>query len=1498
MAAGPAGGGSADGRVASYLGRVLAEGDTPVGTCFQVASGVLVTAWHVLDDIGAAAQDAPVRVDPLAGGKAFTAVVARVDPVHDLAVLTTRTPLPTMAGTFTQTDRVALRTPVTVTGHVLVDDEHTYRFLDAPGEWAGGTTRDDAVPLGRIASTAVLRGMSGAPVIRDSDAVVVGVVSGRYNTTDGWLTGTVWVTRTEDLTPLLDGLADVTAEQAPLAGPVDLILTVTGEKVRLTGPGIDLSAAHGGVRVGLAEAVNEVRRARARAGLPVRTQAEAEGPLGELSLARAGQLLGESFLPGPVAAELGKVLAAAERAHQPVRLGLAVEPGLLGLPWEALPSPDGRGPLALHPLASLYRKAGTAGVRVLEGPLRIVVAIASPDTGGGPLLDYERELRNVLAEVRAARQDADVRVVPFATPAAIRDELGRGPVHVLHVSGHASPGRLDLEDEDGTARPVTSQEFLEQAIPPGKMPPVITLSACYTDAAAADGAASFAAELARRGVSAVIGTETSVTDIYATRLLARVYATLARTRDPDVIAALAAARREVQAELEISTDKRDNLLAGLGEWATVTVLAASGAVPVLDPESTAPAAALPSRPRIAGLAGREDWYFVGRRTEQRSWPADLISTPGLAGIVVYGIGGTGKTTLAAELTARVRDRDPGRVLASLTGPLTLEGVLGQLISVLRRELLVTGHGVEAVRALEVAARADLDWADRWGVLREHVLGQVPVLVVLDNFEDNLEPTANAGYEVRDEALAGLLAAWAGDPGAARLLVTSRYPFILPGGIEQFLSFRQLGALSRAETMKLAWSLPALDKLDEGQLDRVWRLAGGHPRSLEYLDALLSGGTARYPDVTARLHLAVSRRLSGTDKDRWLAARTGLDAALAETVALAADDVLLDDLLSRLARIPGAADLLLGVSVYREPVDTNAVLFQAGQPDPAAENVPDQAAAYQRITEILAAAGIAVGKSFDLASLPELVRAQLAPHLAELNRAPVPPLRPPPDLAERVGACQAASLLTVRQTGRERWFFVHRWTATELADRATLADSPVLEQSHRQAAAYWMWRYQMWPQDKAADVHDLLEARHHLLAAGEAEDAGQVSEWVCSQLHTWGAWDQEASLIHDTFTRLPTDSPRQAAWIHRLGVLAYSRGDYSEAARQYQRALDIFERLGDQAGMADTYHYLGILAHDRSDYDEAARQYQRALDIFERLGDRAAMANSYGELAILARKRSDYDEAARQYQRALDIFEPLGDQAGMATAYHDLGILAHARGDYDEAARQYQRALDIFERLGNQARMADSYQVLGNLASGHEDYHEAARQYQRALDIRERLGDQAGTADAYGGLGTLAQVRGDYDEAARQYQRALDICERLGDQARMADAYGGLGTLAQVRGDYDEAARQYQRALDIFERLGNQARMADTYSQLGILEAEQPDGSAAVAVGWQVKAFEIRLRLGLPQAVNNLHRLAAHRKELGPERFTSLLCETSGVSKLAETITSLLDQLDAAEPEDA
>ena len=191
----------------------------------------------------------------------------------------------------------------------------------------------------------------------------------------------------------------------------------------------------------------------------------------DTALAQVGRMLSTDFLAGPAGAALARQVATAESLGEVLELGLEIaDQQLTDMPWETLicPQPSGEvaeeggSPLVLHRNIAFYRQQGIPGVTAVHkvrGPLRLLVAIASPETGGGELLDYEAELARILAAVQSARQrdQAYVRVLNEGSLAAIAAALEEDPegFHVLHLSCHAQPGELILETHDGDADRVT-----------------------------------------------------------------------------------------------------------------------------------------------------------------------------------------------------------------------------------------------------------------------------------------------------------------------------------------------------------------------------------------------------------------------------------------------------------------------------------------------------------------------------------------------------------------------------------------------------------------------------------------------------------------------------------------------------------------------------------------------------------------------------------------------------------------------------------------------------------------------------------------------------------------------------------------------------------------------------------------------------------------------------------------------------------------------------------
>ena len=1238
-------------------------------------------------------------------------------------------------------------------------------------------------------------------------------------------------------------------------------------------------------------------------------------------LARVGAVLGRCFLDGAAGRALAAEVAAGAGGGVAVRVAVEVpDGGLAGLPWETLVLPGQVVPLVLQNGVEMYRVATVEhapSVIQVRGPLRILAVIARPGAGGGGLLDYEAELSAVIGAVNPARRDQDafVEVLNWGSLDEIRSALLAHRYHVLHLSCHAAPGVLVLEDAAGKADEVSASRFAAEGLPAGRGVPLVVLAGCSTAVAPVAGSAGpdtrnadleqekgsanseavavqaaealqgVARELLGRGVPAVVAMAAPVTDRYATVFAAEVYKQLAAREDPVPLAAVSDARRKLEtARQQLPAD---DPWASAAEWATPVLMQAGPPVALFRrADGTEPLGVTPAPVFDPAMVVRRIGQFVGRRSELRDLLAVMRGSG--AGVVVHGIGGVGKSTLAVQLIEQLGDRRGLVVAVSAAASLSVDLVLEAMRVRLLAHATEQGLGDRDPLRQAVTALMDtgLSWRDRLEVVRQVVLPRLSMLLAVDNAEDLLTSDAD-GRELADNDLAEFLAAWVRAAPQARLVVTSRYPFTLPRGLQRRLRWHHLGPLSLAETRKLIWRLPGLDALTASDQERAYAMVGGHPRTLEYLDALLRGGEATFPDVADRLQAALDRRGVG-DPQQWLAGVKGdLDQALAETIALAADDVLLDRLLAILRDAPPAAELLRRLAVYRRPVDEVAAAWQLSAlnavPDPAA----DLADRIEQVKKALGQTRVAgIADSTGELGLPPDVLVQYRENLAELARPPVSlsaGAHQALALLSGLGLAVPAAALAVGEENGTPGLFVHRWTAAALEARTNAAE---LADAHRKAAAYWRWRVAVWPQPRVQAVEDLLEARFHHHAAGDLDAALDINRQACQQLEIWGAWTTAIRLQEEARAWAPPQSRHAARILADLGTLAADQGNYDTAQEHYQESLAIWQEIGDRAGTAASYEQLGKLASRRGDYATAEEHYRAALTVFEETGDRCMIASSYHHLGILAENRGNYRTAQEYYQESLAIWQEIGDRAGTAASYSQLGSLAERRGDYATAEELTRAALTVFRETGSRARTAFAQQQLGLIAESREDYDTAEQYYQASLAIKQEIGDRAGAGTTYGQLGSLAERRGDYDTAEERYGKALKLSEQTGDRAMTAVVYHQLGLIAQSREDYDTAEQYYKESLVIDKENDDPLSAAGTLSQLGILCTER--GRFADAVSYQLWALGIRAERSSPDCDTDVRMLSRQRAALGDQEFQRIL-HTLTAPYGVDTIMRITDQ---------
>jgi tetratricopeptide (TPR) repeat protein len=275
----------------------------------------------------------------------------------------------------------------------------------------------------------------------------------------------------------------------------------------------------------------------------------------------------------------------------------------------------------------------------------------------------------------------------------------------------------------------------------------------------------------------------------------------------------------------------------------------------------------------------------------------------------------------------------------------------------------------------------------------------------------------------------------------------------------------------------------------------------------------------------------------------------------------------------------------------------------------------------------------------------------------------------------------------------------------------------------------------------------------------------------------------------------------AATLHTMGAIYQETGQYEQALACYRRVLPLHQEMDDHAGVAAALHHIGLAYHAAGQPGEALEHFESAHTIQGQTGDRAGQAVTLTNMGLAYRELGRFDQALDCYEQAGATLAAIGDPVGLANSLGHSGSLFLEIGGYQRALDHFQDALAIWESQDDVEELAAAYSHLGQVHQSQGDYTAALEHFEKALHLLDQGGERAQAIGVLNSVGTVHDLSGAAEKAVAHYEQALALAREMGDWpaaiATLANIAAALRN-APGSGRNEEAVASLREAVMLME----------------------------------------------------------------------------------------------------
>jgi CHAT domain-containing protein/Tfp pilus assembly protein PilF len=305
-------------------------------------------------------------------------------------------------------------------------------------------------------------------------------------------------------------------------------------------------------------------------------------------------------------------------------------------------------------------------------------------------------------------------------------------------------------------------------------------------------------------------------------------------------------------------------------------------------------------------------------------------------------------------------------------------------------------------------------------------------------------------------------------------------------------------------------------------------------------------------------------------------------------------------------------------------------------------------------------------------------------------------------------------------------------------------------------------------DRAGEAY--LRSMAAWQGAGELGEAARVARALAGVYRAQGQEQKAQDVLIRSIQALEADPKAQAEALLEFGVTSFERGQLDQALTLYQRALGLFQRLGDRKGTGGALNNIALIYQALGQNKTALEHFERSL-AFADLSDPKELGRTLTNLGGICLSLGDPEAALRHFNRAVQVEQSRRDPKAHAAALDGLGQAYGTLRQHDKAIENMTKALALVQPTGD---LRAGARILGNLGAtckGKGDYAKAVDYLNQSLALKRKYASHRELSASLSNLALIYFDQGKLTEAAAAFSEAIDRNEAVSLEIRDASKVG-------------------------------------------------------------------------------------------------------------------------------